>query len=376
MLKVHDLPTPSLLLDTSIMERNIRRMSDRIGALGCVLRPHVKTHKSLDVTQRIVAAGNVRGITVSTLSEAEHFFAGGHTDVLYAVGIAPGKLEHIASLISRGCELRIILDNAEAAGAVVDAGEKLGVCFQALVELDVDGHRSGVAPDDPLLLDIARRLQSSPHTAFLGVMTHAGGSYGCTTSEALLMAARQERDHTLLAVERLRAAGIACPIVSIGSTPTALSVDDLSGITEVRAGVYTFFDLVQTGIGVCDVDDIAISVLASVIGHQSAKGWAIIDAGWTALSRDRGTASQAVDYGYGAVMDAKGQRLQGLIVSQTNQEHAVVARPPNTLGADPTALHVGDRVRVLPNHACAMAGQHECYHVIDGEDVIAQWARI
>jgi len=159
MLNVHDLPTPSLLLDTSIMERNIRRMSDRIGALGCVLRPHVKTHKSLDVIQRVSAAGNVRGITVSTLSEAEHFFAGGHTDILYAVGIAPGKLKRVASLIGRGCELRIILDNIEAAEAVVDAGKKLNVCFQALIELDVDGHRSGVAPDAPLLLDIAQRLQ-------------------------------------------------------------------------------------------------------------------------------------------------------------------------------------------------------------------------
>jgi D-serine deaminase-like pyridoxal phosphate-dependent protein len=370
-MNLDQLETPCLLLDRTRMQRNLAAMATRIGAMGANLRPHVKTHKSVDVLRDVVAAGHVRGITVSTLAEAEHFHAAGVTDILYAVGITAPKLDRVAALMAQGCDLRIILDSIAMAQVVVARGEALGCCFSVLIELDVDGHRSGVQPASPLLLDIATVLQNSPGAQLVGVMTHAGDSYGCTSAASLRAMAAQERDLSLLAATRLRAAGHDCPVVSIGSTPTARNVDHLVGITEVRVGVYTFFDLVQAGLGVCDVDDVALSVLATVIGLQPEKGTVITDAGWMAVSRDRGTQDQPVDQGYGLVCCRDGVPLGDVIVASANQEHGVLSRRDGSM----PELAIGDLVRILPNHACAMAAQHSRYHVVEGNDVIAQWPR-
>ena len=173
----------------------------------------------------------------------------------------------------------------------------------------------------------------------------------------------------------LAAAGFNMAIISIGSTPTALFTKDLTGITEVRAGVFAFFDLVMAGLGVCDVQDIAVSVLTTVIGHQAEKGWIITDAGWMALSRDRGTARQAVDQGYGVVCDAAGQPIGDLIVISTNQEHGIISSRAGKL--EPASLlPLGTLLRILPNHACATSAQHGGYHVLDEEGSLGYWPRI
>jgi D-serine deaminase-like pyridoxal phosphate-dependent protein len=233
-VRLDQLETPCLLLDAAKMRRNLARMAGRIGGLGCSLRPHVKTHKSVDVMAEVVAAGHVRGITVSTLAEAEHFFDAGYGDILYAVGIAVPKLDRVAALMDRGCDLTIVLDSLAMAEAVAARGAALGRCFSVMIEIDVDGHRAGVRPDAALLLEIGAVLAGSDGCRLAGVMTHAGDSYGCTGEAALRAMAAQERDLCLLAATRLRGAGHDCPVVSIGSTPTALNVEHLQGITEVR----------------------------------------------------------------------------------------------------------------------------------------------
>ena len=153
-------------------------------------------------------------------------------------------------------------------------------------------------------------------------------------------------------------------MVSVGSTPTAHFAEKLDGVTEVRAGVFVFFDLVMAGIGVCRVEDIALSVLATVNGHRADKGWTLIDAGWMAMSRDRGTAKQPLDQGYGLVCDLDGRPIPDLIVVDTHQEHGVIA---HRSGGKAPALPVGTRLRILPNHACATGAQHEGYNVVEGE---------
>jgi D-serine deaminase-like pyridoxal phosphate-dependent protein len=148
-------------------------------------------------------------------------------------------------------------------------------------------------------------------------------------------------------------------------------------VTELRAGVYMFFDLVQHGVGVCAIDDIAISVLATVIGAKPEKGWVLVDAGWMALSRDRGTANQRIDQGYGVVCDDKGRVLEDVVVSQASQEHGILAVRTGSRKPMPE-LPIGARIRILPNHACAMAAQHDFYNVINGEspEIEARWERI
>jgi D-serine deaminase-like pyridoxal phosphate-dependent protein len=208
-------------------------------------------------------------------------------------------------------------------------------------------------------------------------MTHAGASYNEDTVDGIRAMAARERDAVVNAAYALRTSGLPCPVVSVGSTPTATYAEDLSGVTEVRAGVFVFFDLVMAGIGVCALDDIAASVLASVVGHQRDKGWIIVDAGWMAMSRDRGTSKQKIDQGYGIVCDASGRPYPDLIMADANQEHGVLALRSGARGPLPD-LPVGSLVRILPNHACATGAQHSAYQVVRGEsdEIRTTWPRI
>ena len=369
-MRLDQIQTPALLLDRGRLDQNLARMATQLGRLGVPLRPHVKTAKSHPVVQRALA-GQPGGVTVSTLAEAESCAEAGIRDILYAVGIEPGKLDRVAVLRRSGVELVVILDSVEMARRLLDEAKALGVEFPALIELDTDGHRAGVPPASPLLLEIAGALGSQ----LRGVMTHAGESYLAKSTEAIREIAEVERAGAVRAAERLRAAGHSCEVVSVGSTPTALFAANLTGVTEVRAGVHMFMDLVMAGLGVCRVDEIALSVLTTVIGHQREKGWLLTDAGWMALSRDRGTAAQRVDQGYGVVCDLNGAPIGDLIVSGANQEHGIVSsRGQNAL--ELARFPVGTRLRILPNHACATAAQHAAYQVIDGgTEVIEAWPR-
>lgn len=370
------LDTPALVLDAQRVEANAAMMRERARTLGVSLRPHVKTSKCLDVA-RIACAGKTGPITVSTLKEAEQFFASGFTDILYAVGITPNKLPHVARLRQAGCDLKILLDSLEAAQAIVHARQSLNQDLPCLLEIDCDGHRSGLKPDDKHLTQIADTLKAGGVTV-VGVLTHAGESYNCRGEAALQAMAEQERTACVQAAYVLRAGGHACPVVSVGSTPTARYARHLDGVTELRAGVYIFFDLVMAGIGACDISDIALSVLVTVIGHQEEKGWIVTDGGWMAMSRDRGTAKQAVDQGYGLVCDLDGKPIEGLIMSDANQEHGILSFRatdiPNRLKHD---FPLGRRLRILPNHACSTSAQHSQYNVtkINGDASIMLWPR-
>jgi len=363
------LETPALLLDADKVDANCRRMRDRLHAHGVALRPHVKTAKNVEVARCALGAQD-GAITVSTVREAEYFFDHGFRDILYAVGVVPNKVPRLAALNRRGANLAAIVDSVEAARALVEASTKAGVRIPALIEIDSDGHRAGVAPEDDKLLEIAAALGEG----LRGVMTHAGDSYNCGTTDEIRQVAAREREAVVASAAKLRRAGAPCPVVSVGSTPTATFADSFEGVSEVRTGVYVFHDLVMAGLGVCALEDIAISVLCTVIGHQPDKGWLITDAGWMAMSRDRGTAKQKVDQGYGVVCDAAGRPIDDLIVADANQEHGIVARR----GGGPidfARFPIGTLLRILPNHACATAAQHAEYQVLRGGKLAGTWER-
>ena len=367
------LTTPCLLVDKAKMQANLDRLAKIAGKQSIGLRPHLKTVKSVEAAK--FALGPSMGpATVSTLAEAERFGRAGFTDLLYAVAVAPQKLDRVLALRAEGVDLKIIVDSVEMAKIVAERARKAGDPIPTLIEIDVDDHRSGVKPDETaLLVAIAEALDDG---AFLqGVMTHAGESYETDAEAGRNAAARAEAKGTVAAANILRTAGYACPTVSVGSTPTAFAPIERPGVTELRAGVYMFFDLVQAGIGACAPGDIALTVLTTVIGHQRAKGWIIVDAGWMALSRDRGTASQSVDQYYGLVCDEAGAVIDDLVVLKTNQEHGIIAMRPGAVGTVPD-LPIGARLRILPNHACATAAQHELYHVLNDDGRVAEvWPR-
>ena len=362
---MRNLDTPCLILDEARMMRNVKRLQTRAANLGVALRPHLKTAKSIDVARRTVQ-GYSRA-TVSTVKEAEVFAASGLQDIIYAVGISPDKLPRIQRLREAGHDVQVLLDSVQQANACVTRG------VPAFIEIDSDGHRGGLQPDDPKLVEIGKILHANE--CLKGVLTHAGESYGAAAAEDRIKFAAIERDAALAAARHLTAAEIPCPTVSVGSTPTAHAATDLDGVTELRAGVYMFFDLVMAGIGACKIEDIALSVLTTVIGHQSDRGWIICDAGWMALSQDRGTATQDIDQGYGLVCTLDGTLIPELMVKSANQEHGKIAIR-DAASAELPSLPIGSKLRILPNHACATAAQHDHYNVLfsDGKP-IAKWPR-
>jgi D-serine deaminase-like pyridoxal phosphate-dependent protein len=367
--------TPAVLLDAERLRRNIAAMEERASLLGVALRPHLKTAKSADVAAQIPSAKQ-HGITVSTAREAEHFAAHGFHDQLYAVASAPSRLHRFVSLVAAGTRVRLAVDSVAAAQAIQDAAGKGGVTFEVWIEIDCGEHRSGVAPDDPELERIANVIAASPATRLTGVFTHGGQSYGCRDIDSIRRVAEDERSAVVHAAERLEALGWPCPNRSVGSTPTAVHALHLDGVTELRAGVYVFQDLFQAGVGSCRVDDIAASVLTTVIGHQERHGRLLIDAGGLALSKDRSTGALggAEDCGYGLLQAAEGgPPLDGLSVSDVYQEHGVVTGRD---GIDFDRFPVGTRLRVLPNHACMTCAAFDRYHVIDVDHPAAVWPRV
>lgn len=370
-----DPDTPFAVVDVRKARRNIERLKARADRLGVTLRPHVKTAKSLDVAA-LMHDGGPCPITVSTLAEAEAFADGGYTDITYAVGIDPHKLPRVIALLRRGVTLRVLLDSAEQATRVAEASREADMVVPAQIEIDCDGHRGGLKADAPELVSIGRILHDVG--CLDGVLAHAGESYFAYSAQEQRLAAKNERDTAVAAAEVLRSAGLPVSIVSVGSTPTAHAADDLTGITELRAGNYVFFDLVMAGLGVCRIDDLALSVVVTVIGHRPEYGWIITDGGWMAMSRDRGTSAQVQDQGYGLVTDLEGNLLPGLVMSAASQEHGTLTARD---GTDLPDMPVGTRLRILPNHACATASQHHGYRVVDGAQapapaIRAVWRRV
>jgi D-serine deaminase-like pyridoxal phosphate-dependent protein len=362
-MKLADLPTPCLVLDRGILERNLRVMANTLSRLGVGLRPHMKTAKSIDVA-RMAVQGQQGGITVSTLAEAEYFAGHGITDILYAVGITPRKLDQVAKLNETGAKVIVITDDPDTASAIATHP----VAIEALIEVDSGEERGGVVPNSPILLDLAERLGSR----LAGVMTHAGHSYAGRSVIEMERIAEMERAAITAAATRLREAGFTVRIVSAGSSPTARHARNLAGVTEMRAGVYMFGDLFQAEIETHAMDMIAVTVLTSVIGRRP--GRVLVDAGGLALSKDRSTEAAPHDYGFGLALTLDGARGYGnAIVRRAYQEHGVIEMDPTR----PIDLPVGGLLRIAPNHTCMTAAAHDRYFVVDGDDdVIAVWPRL
>lgn len=363
------VPTPSLIIDQQTLINNAERAKKHAEDIGLTFRPHLKTHKSVEIA-RAQMLSEKGPATVSTMTEARYFAASGVMDLIYAVGITPQKLPIVSEIRDTGVDLKIILDSVEAAEFVSTFCRKNAVYIPCLIEIDCDGHRSGLKPNDPTIVKIAKTL--SDGAVLKGVITHAGESYHALTPELMTLAAENEAKAINIAANMIREAGFRCDIVSVGSTPTFFGTKTKpEGITEIRAGVYLMGDLFMMNKGIHEIEDIAATVLTSVVGHQRDKGYIICDAGWMALSQDRSTARQEIDWGYGLVCDIHGKPLRDLDIRVTscNQEHGIIQA---TSGAPlrPEDFPIGTRLRIMPNHACATLGMHRKYFFLGTDETI------
>lgn len=362
------LTTPALLLDLDRLKRNAARIGDRVRELHAQLRPHVKTHKSVEVA-RIQTAGHSGAITVSTLAEACAFAANGFQDITYAVPIEPGKFAAAIEL-AKSCEsFNLITDDLLIPGLLNEAARRAGVVLNLFLKVDCGYHRCGVDPHSLAATAIPRQVAGASHLRFAGILTHAGNSYHCADSEARLAVARQEREVMRELAERLCSGGIAVPVVSVGSTPTITAVDHLEGIDEARPGNYIFFDAFMATAGSCGFADCALTVLAAVVHRDRERRKLVLDAGAIALSKDRGPVEFEPACGYGQLLNLEGQDL-GVRIGSLSQEHAEVAVNDAALLE---RLSVGTRVRVVPNHSCLTAAQHPHYNVTENGRVVDRW---
>lgn len=328
---------------------------------GVAFRPHVKTHKVVEIG-RMQHGGGLGPITVSTLAEAEHFARAGFRDITYAVPIAPDKLERAAALGADLERLNILLDSEVALRAVERFHREHGVVFDAFLKVDCGYHRAGVNPNDPDSARLALAMAHSPALHFQGFLTHAGHSYDAGSVDEVRRIAGEEA----AALTRFRAldAELADCTRSIGSTPTASVVEKFSECDEVRPGNYVFYDAFQAALGSCRMEDVAVSVLATVVGSYPARGNMIIDAGALALSKDLGPRHLDPDFGYGVVCDLALRPMPMKLVA-LSQEHGKIATP--------VTVPVGTRMRVVPNHSCLTAAMYDTFHVVEGREVIDEW---
>ncbi|MDP2481071.1 MAG: alanine racemase [Candidatus Palauibacterales bacterium] len=362
MTTLHDLPTPALLLDLEVLERNLDRMAGRADALGVHLRPHIKTHKCIEIG-RLQRERGARGITVSTLDEARAFAAAGFDDMTWAFPVIPGRIEEASRLDGESARLRVLADGPEAVRSL----EASGHAFHVWLKVDCGYGRAGLDPGGTRLAELADALASSRTLVFDGLLTHSGQAYHARGREALAAAAEQERSVMAGAAERLRSAGIVVPAVSVGSTPAMSAARSLEGVDEARPGNYAFYDYTQVVLGSCAAGDCALSVAATVVSSQPGSDHCVVDAGALALSSDPGPGGRAGSEPRSmgelfADEPAHGLRTDVRLVS-LSQEHGIVhGRLPH-----------GTRVRVLPNHSCLTAACFDVYHVVVGEEVVDRW---
>ncbi|HLJ75457.1 MAG TPA: alanine racemase [Thermoanaerobaculia bacterium] len=350
------LQTPAFLVDRNIVEQNCTRMREKARASGVSFRPHVKTHKTIEIG-RMQHGDAIGPITVSTLAEAEFFAGAGFKDITYAFPIAPEKLDRAHAIAKRIDALNLLIDSEVALQAI----EKSGVRTPVFLKVDCGYHRAGVDPDSDGSVRLAKAIAQSKFARLKGLLTHAGHSYDAHNAGEVREVAVEERSCVTRFREHL---GMADLVRSVGSTPTMSVVDRFQDVDEVRPGNYVFFDAFQAAVGSCKREDVAVSVLATVVGSYPERGQAIIDAGALALSKDLGPTHLDPKISYGIVCDLEMRSLPMRLVSVSQEHGKIEAKNPPP---------VGTLVRVVPNHSCLTAAMFDVYHVLDRGKLVDEW---
>lgn len=321
--------TPIVVVDAAAMARNLRRMAGVAAALHVRLRPHAKTHKSVEVARGQLALG-ASGLTVATLREAEVFAAAHIDDLLIAhPPVGAVKLARLAALSAHVSRLAVALDDVGVARALPDRVE-------VMWEVDTGGHRIGTAPGEPTAAAVTDLVQAIGAERFRGLITHGGHAYAAKDDAERHQAAAEESNGVVETAALLRSLGIGVREVSIGSTPTA-GVHPLEGVTEMRPGTYVYGDANQVTLGAQRLEDCALGVVGCVVSTP-APDRAVMDAGSKVLSADLRVPGLT---GFGIVL-GKPQ----LTVARLSEEHAVLT------AVEGTGLSIGDLVVIIPTHAC------------------------
>ena len=366
-MTLNELATPAVIVDRQRALRNIDRLQDAANSRGIRVRPHAKTHKSVEVARWQIDRGAI-GICCAKLGEAEVFAGAGFTDIRLPYPIHPINAPRVLALLAR-TELSFIVDHLEVARAWSAAVSAAGRTVDVLVKVDVGFHRCGIDPDPQTAVPFIKAVASLPGLHFRGLLAHAGHAYHATSEEHLRAIAEDEARTLRTLADAARAERVGIAELSAGATPPVRFSLRQEGLTEYRAGNYVYFDRTQVGLGAASLEDCALTVLATVVSKPGA-GRIILDCGSKTLSSD-GARGFAPLVGHGAIyhdirMPAGVKPDEDLIMERLSEEHATVR-----VASGQTTLEPGDRVRLIPNHSCVVSNLVDQVWVIDGEAVTA-----
>jgi len=361
-MPLHDLPTPQVLIDHARLVRNMDAVQALASSVGVNLRPHAKTHKSPLVAKWQIERGAV-GVCCAKVGEAEVFVAEGVTDIRLPYPVNPANASRLLALMDRAT-ISIIVDHLDVARGWSDAMLRAGRTLDVLIKVDVGFHRCGIDPErDPLTF--VQAIASLPGLRLRGLLSHAGHGYHATSEQELCDVAQKEAETLTVLGDQAKGSGIPLDERSVGATPTLRFSARQRGLTELRPGNYVYFDRTQVALGAATLDDCALTVLATVVAKHP--GRIILDCGSKTLTNDQARGISPSP-GFGAVLtgdgDAPRQADASLSIERLSEEHATV-RVTGT-----TPLEPGDRVRVVPNHACVVSNLVDVVRLVDGDRVI------
>jgi D-serine deaminase-like pyridoxal phosphate-dependent protein len=356
-MQITDLDTPAVLIDLDNLEQNIQRMAAFAAAQRINLRPHIKTHKMPQIAFLQLRHGAV-GITCQKLGEAEVMAAAGIDDILITYEIVGEQKWRRLAQLKHQAKVCTVVDSEEVMAPLAGYMQKEGLQHEVLIEINTGLNRCGVLPGEPALR-LVQRLQQYPSLKFKGIFTHEGHVYNSATREELERRAMQAAEEMARTATLLRDHGFAGEVISVGSTPSAMIIGKAPGITEIRPGNYVFYDRTQLKLGSCTEEQIAASVLATVISRPTPDR-AIIDAGNKTMCTDN-----AADFNntIGVVVGHP-----ELTFHYSSEEHGRLTSKTGKMD-----LKVGDLIRLLPNHACGMINMHDEVYAVRGQTVEAVW---
>jgi D-serine deaminase-like pyridoxal phosphate-dependent protein len=349
-MKLHDIPTPALVVDARAMERNIQRMAAFFSERRCKLRPHFKAHKTPAIAHRQLAAGWCTGITCATVSEAEVIAAEGVSgDILIANEVlGAGKAGRVARLAAR-VDIKVAADSATAVAELAEAARAVAVQIGVLVDVNVGLPRCGIGPGQPAL-ELARQVASAEGLRLRGLMGYEGHAVAVADRSAREAAARYAMEQLLSTAQMVREAGLPCDIVSAGGTGTYDITGQMEGITEIQAGSYVLMD---TAYAKLDIPfELAFSILGTVLSRPSPT-ICVTDSGHKACTEDHGNPSV--------------KEIEGASVLLLSDEHATIILPPES------KIAPGDRIELWPSHIDPTINLHDALFVLDGDEVADVW---
>ncbi|XP_071942310.1 D-serine dehydratase-like [Antedon mediterranea] len=364
MAELSCLPTPSLVVDLNKVTQNCERMLQKCQELGVKLRPHTKTHKTLQAGE--ISTGNRKhGLVVSTIAEAKYFINGGFTDIIFAQPPSLNKVEVCTALVESISKFHMLIDNVQHLQMLEDTKLANGKQWSVFLDLDCGYGRTGAKWDSIKTFDLARLIHQSESVDLAGLYVHEGNSYNQTSTGDVTKLSDMTATRLLEFSDKLEKEGIDCPVKSMGSTPScSLPTEIMSRITEFHPGNYVFYDLQQYYIGSCTLDDIACTVIARVIGHYPDRGHMVMDCGWTALD-NQSQMSKCVT-GHGCIVGEPNLRIDSM-----TQELGKISAINGKL--DYEKYPIGTILRIYPWHACATASLHEVYHILLDGAIVDQW---